>query len=165
MVEVNCPECGEQFRVDAYLRGDTSCPNCTEPLEVSMGENGIEVRRKRPFIPASDIPDNVKNELEPVEWNSLQEASLCAAEGAYIGAEFMSTRALESISRRVTGEGNWPNAIDALEDDYPDLTPTIEYLKSERNKVAHPDKVESSKTEAQQTYHMTVRMITEMFGN
>lgn len=128
-----------------------------------MGEK-IEVRRRKEFTPSHDLSPEAEEELELVEWQSLHEASLCSGNGSFVASEFMSTRALESISIRLTNEGNWADAIDELKDEHPQLTGPIEYLKEERNKVAHADKEKSSSIEARQTYDMVVRMIEDLLG-
>ena len=110
------------------------------------------------------MSDEVIEKLKPVEWQSLQEAALCSGSGSYVASEFMATRALESLSKRLTKERTWADAIGELEDEYEELTGAIEYLKNERNQVAHPDKEESSRIEARQTYDMVIRMVEEILN-
>lgn len=164
MVQGYCPSCGEEINFDFDFSGDTACPHCQEQLEVTAKRGTeIEVRRKRPYRPEEEISSEAQDELKAVEWRSLHESSIAAGSGAYIAAEFMSLRAVEGIARRITNEGNFADAIDALEQDYPTLSASISYLKEGRNKVAHPDKERSSRNEAKQTYNMAVRIIEEIF--
>lgn len=161
-VEYRCPESGSEQYVHVAFSGDTSCSECGEVFDVSTTSQGVEVKRHRSYSPMSYITSEALSELNKLEYKSLKESSLPVGVGAYIAAEFMTTRALERISRRLTGENNWPEAIEALEEDYPELSSTITYPKEERNKVAHPYKSTSISTEAEQVYHTTLRMIEDI---
>lgn len=161
---IYCPVCSQQIELHRGVSGDSSCPHCGEPLDISVERNGeIRIRKVRPYSIDEYLSPEARNNLEPVERRSLFESSLAAGYGAYIAAEFMSLRALEGISRRYTKEGNWSDAIDELEEEYPELSGTIDYLRNERHKVAHPDKERSSKKDAEQTFHSVVRIIDEVF--
>lgn len=162
--KTNCPGCSELLKINSKVTGTVGCGTCGEQLNVSENGDKLHIERNQEFTPAYDLSDSAISRLKPVEVNSLEEASKCTASGSYLASEIMATRALESISKRLTDKGNWSDAIGDLQEEYPRLTGTIEYLKDERNNVAHPDKVTSSKVEANQTYYMVIRMVEEILG-
>jgi len=148
----NCPDCGENLSLDMDSAGITSCSNCGAQLE--LGDDAAAnktVRRVKSFGPR-DYTDELLEKLNDLERNSLEESAIASGQGAYIASEFMSLRALESVSRRITNEGTWDNAIDRIEEQHGELSGYIGMLRDRRNEVAHPDAVESSEHLAERTF-------------
>jgi hypothetical protein len=106
-----------------------------------------------------DYPDEILYKLNELELNSLDESAIAAGQGAYIASEFMALRALESVSRRITDEETWDNAIDRIEERHGELSGYISMLRDRRNEVGHPDAVESDEVQAQHTFEQVKHML------
>jgi len=159
-IDHTCPDCGENLLLAPTSVGRTSCHKCGTQLEVKDDMSGNKmVRRVKSFGPEMDYTDELLYKLNELEKNSLEESAIAAGQGAYIASEFMTLRALEAVSRRITGEGTWDNAIDQLEKNHGELSAYINMLRDRRNEVAHPDAVKSTEDQAQRTFEQVKHML------
>jgi hypothetical protein len=106
-----------------------------------------------------DYQSELLVKLSQLEINSLNESAVAAGQGAYIASEFMSLRALEAVSRRMTGEDTWDNSIDRIEEQHGDLSGYIDMLRDRRNEVGHPDAIESTEDQARRTFEQVKHVL------
>ena len=158
-IDHSCPDLGGNLSLDIDSIGRTSSPECGTQLELRDSFSGnIEVRRVKSFGPEMDFSNELLDKLTELG-KSLDESAIASSEGAYIASEFMALRALESVSKRITEETMWDNAINGIDQEHGELSAYISMLRDRRNKVAHPDAVVSTEDQAQRTFEQVKHML------